>query len=379
MRHCGNGVGKPDDLLLSLREPIHRGDILFWKPHLTFILNDGALGEMKGYANAKPDSRYHSYVEGLLYQSEIQQVRGGGYLPENNFSFADMAPVRQRRTMEANPALEVDPFGDEGEILIEAEGMRWIQACQPRFSPRVQDYYGSSSDWIAFQTPIQSSTRTAWVSHAWCGLPKGGTVGALMVGREDVPMMLEPTTVDLLLLPHLEIFSAHLDPLAPHSNWGKALRVNDCRRLMQGKPAYFRYSPLKAVWNIAGLSEAYVAVLNDRFGLDFRKVDDGIEIRRFDSPLGFACETGNGRFIRLLRQHDEGILRAWREESPFDVQWLRLRPSGIEEQDQSISLVLSPEGAELFFEIMNFHNLSGYQGFVREIAYRFGLRKVAAA
>ena len=157
------------------------------------------------------------------------------------------------------------------------------------------------------------------------------------------------------------------------------MKENDCHRLMQGKPAFFRYSPLKAVWNVAGLSEAYVAVLNDRFGLDFRKVDDGIDVRRFDSLLDFAFETGNGRFIRLLRECDAETARNWGKLYPFDVPWIKLRPSGIQDQDQSISLVLAPEGAELFFEIMDFYNLSGYRGFVHEIAYRFGLRKLAAA
>ena len=375
MRHCGNGVGKPDDLLLSLREPLVKGDVVFWKPHLTFILNDGALGEMKGYANAKPDSRYHVYVEGLLYQSEVRQVRGGGYLPENNFSFADMAPARQRRTLETNPKLEVDPFGDDGEILIEGQGQRWIQSSQPKFAPRVEEYFHSSPSWIAFQPPIHSSSKTAWVSQAWCGLHEG-TLGALSLTREDVPRMLEPTAADLLLQPHLKQFSVGQDPLAAFSNWGKALNLDGCRRVMEGKPAFFRCSPLKAVWSLAGLSDAYVAVLNDRFGLDFRKVVDGIEIRRFDSPRGFARETGNGRLIRLLRQRNEGILRVWRDESPFEVPWLRLRFPESQEQDQATALVLAPEGAELFFEVMDFQNLSDYKGFIYEIAYRFGLRKV---
>ena len=191
--------------------------------------------------------------------------------------------------------------------------------------------------------------------------------------------MLEPTAADLLLQPHLKQFSVGQDPLAAFSNWGKALNLDGCRRVMEGKPAFFRCSPLKAVWSLAGLSDAYVAVLNDRFGLDFRKVDDGIEIRRFDSPRGFARETGNGRLIRLLRQRNEGILRVWRDESPFEVPWLRLRFPESQEQDQATALVLAPEGAELFFEVMDFQNLSDYKGFIYEIAYRFSLRRIRCA
>ena len=299
--------------------------------------------------------------------------------------------------MGANPDLAVDPFGDDGKILIEDKGQRWIQASQPKFAPRVEACFASSSSWIAFQTPIQSSTRTAWVSQAWCGLQQGA-VGDLMLGREEVSRMLEPTTVDLLLLPHLEKFFDDQDPLAENSNWGKVLEVDDCRELMRRKPAYFKDSSLKTVWDVAGLSRAYVSVLNNRFGLGFRKVEDGIEIGRFDSLLGFAKETLDPHFERFVRRHNNDLLQTWSEKSPFGVNWLKFRTSEIEEQDQSISLILTAEGALIFFEEMlkkpklstkrtaltvftygsetdPNRDLSGCRGFAYEIAYRFGLRK----
>ena len=43
MRHCGNGFGNYGDQLLSLREPVKKGKFKLWKPHLTFILNNGYL------------------------------------------------------------------------------------------------------------------------------------------------------------------------------------------------------------------------------------------------------------------------------------------------------------------------------------------------
>ena len=49
--HCGNGNGIGGDKLYSLREPIMKPHKTCWKPHLTFILREGLLGEMKGFAN----------------------------------------------------------------------------------------------------------------------------------------------------------------------------------------------------------------------------------------------------------------------------------------------------------------------------------------
>ena len=46
MRHCGNGFGNYGDQLLSPRT-CEKGKFKLWKPHLTFILNNGYLGEMK--------------------------------------------------------------------------------------------------------------------------------------------------------------------------------------------------------------------------------------------------------------------------------------------------------------------------------------------
>ena len=67
MRHCGNGEGGNGDFLLSLRQSVEKQGVTFWKPHLTFILNKGYLGEMKGFGNQKPSANYHSYIEVLLF------------------------------------------------------------------------------------------------------------------------------------------------------------------------------------------------------------------------------------------------------------------------------------------------------------------------
>jgi hypothetical protein len=83
MGHCGNEGAKPGDDILSLRDPEGY-------PRLTFIVNDGMLGEMKGRANTKPKKDYHPAIVELLKHDEIKHVVGGGYLPEMNFKLNDL-------------------------------------------------------------------------------------------------------------------------------------------------------------------------------------------------------------------------------------------------------------------------------------------------
>jgi hypothetical protein len=373
MKHCGNGAGKRGDRLLSLREPIRKGEIVFWKPRLTFVLNHGSLGEMKGFANEKPNSCYHSYVEGLLTHPETEQIRGGGYLPENNFSFADLDAGRKKRVLEANQKLDFDPFGNEGEALIQSETHRWIKTSHPQFPESLPKLSGSETCWIAFQTPIQTSTRTMWVSHAWCTQRKG-CVGPINLAQDDSAALLGPATVALLLLPELKQFPMGQDPLTTYSNWRTAMGDEGCCQLMEQKPAYFRYSTLKDLWNLAGLSHAYVSILNHRFGLGFRKTADGIELQRYETPRAFARQTLSRSYLNLPNPSDAETLAAWIDEPPFEVPWLRLKPIENRSEGTGLALLLTTEGAELFFDIMDFENVRNFTGIVPEIIYRFGLR-----
>jgi hypothetical protein len=86
---------------------------------------------MKGYANAPPLKQWHSQGVGLLSRAEIREVQGGGYLPQNNFAFCDMNIAQQEQSMQANPDLIIDPFGDDGEVLIEGGNFRWIESRAP--------------------------------------------------------------------------------------------------------------------------------------------------------------------------------------------------------------------------------------------------------
>ena len=92
MGHCGNAAVRDGDNIYSLRDARN-------VPHLTFIVNNGILGESKGYRNSKPVA--------LLGEDNGQEIvgfiRGGGYKPENNFHFKDLTPEEQKRVLTVKP------------------------------------------------------------------------------------------------------------------------------------------------------------------------------------------------------------------------------------------------------------------------------------
>ena len=114
MGHCGN-TGSYDDRILSYR--IKHTTETSWKPHLTFILDeDNYLGETKGRNNDKPAERYHPAIMRLLMHKTktsspvtgflINGIKGGGYLPENNFMMDDLTTQEQDIVKAANPNLK---------------------------------------------------------------------------------------------------------------------------------------------------------------------------------------------------------------------------------------------------------------------------------
>lgn len=104
MGHCGNVPSeKQFDQILSFRTASE--DPEYWVPHLTFILNKGVLGEMKGRANNKPDKKYHPYIIALLKQKYVEEIRGGGYAADQNFSLGDLPENVREELLAEKPSL----------------------------------------------------------------------------------------------------------------------------------------------------------------------------------------------------------------------------------------------------------------------------------
>lgn len=116
MGHCGNRGGIPGDTILSLRDKNNR-------PHLTFILNNGILGEMKGKNNDKPTPKYHPYIIELLKLPIIKMVKGGGYLPENNFSLSNLSQEQLKDLFKNKPDFEMDFYLDQLSSAIQRKNI----------------------------------------------------------------------------------------------------------------------------------------------------------------------------------------------------------------------------------------------------------------
>lgn len=111
MGHCGNAGYKEGDNIYSLRDSRNIA-------HLTFIVNNGVLGESKGFGNNKPSKQYHPMIIPLLLgkdndsdshispfngQEIVGHIRGGGYMPENNFQFEDLTKEQQAMVLQHKP------------------------------------------------------------------------------------------------------------------------------------------------------------------------------------------------------------------------------------------------------------------------------------
>ena len=141
MGHCGNINWRDADgsTILSLRTELPNGLV---KPHLTFILDpSGYLGEMKGRSNETPAEKYHPYIIKLLQQDIIKGIKGGGYMPENNFSLNDLDQETREKLLDEKPqlgtiAMMAKKFGADHQLVtervaktlesLEGEGVRFF-------------------------------------------------------------------------------------------------------------------------------------------------------------------------------------------------------------------------------------------------------------
>ena len=131
MGHCGNRGAGVGEKIISLRKPKLLADgSTRYQPCLTFILHpDGHLGEMKGRGNEKPAAHYHDQIVALLRSKFIKGIRGGGYLPQNNFDLTDLPIEQQNDLADEKPALEQGIYtlkAKDRPFLDEGEGMAWF-------------------------------------------------------------------------------------------------------------------------------------------------------------------------------------------------------------------------------------------------------------
>ena len=163
MGHCGNtATPKEGDRILSFRTKVSGGK---QRPHLTFILDkNGYLGEMKGRANEKPSEKYHPYIIDLLQKDFVKGIKGGGYLPESNFSITDLAQEQMNALISKKPSL-VTPE-EAYTYAVEKVGGRWPEGEEViEQSPRYALYYAQDvigGRWPEGEDAIAQSSQYAY-------------------------------------------------------------------------------------------------------------------------------------------------------------------------------------------------------------------------
>jgi hypothetical protein len=100
MGHCGNTRPKPGDTILSLRDSKNF-------PHLTFILNNGVLGQRKAKANEKPAPKYYPYIIELLKLPIIKDLKKGEYKPETDFKLSDLNKKEIEELLKVKPEMKM--------------------------------------------------------------------------------------------------------------------------------------------------------------------------------------------------------------------------------------------------------------------------------
>jgi hypothetical protein len=370
MRHCGNGEGGNGDYLLSLRQPMDKLGVTFWKPHLTFILNEGYLGEMKGFANQKPHPQYHSYIEALLAHEMIKGMKGGGYLPRNNFSFLDFEENVQIRVLEKKPDLEFDLIGNGGELKLEIPGHgAWYEYSDEDFPDTAASFVNEWStrqcNWLVFQSSLSTSENSYRISEAWGFLEKG----CLSNLHFEKTCPSREAVIKLLHSPYVEFLNEDL--LNQHSSFNKILNELELEDLISKKPEFFISTPLSQLFERVGNSEALVKNLNHRYGSEFKIHPEGLILETYENLTEFAGRTGVGSMPRKILAL--GSPNEWPVEDIdlFQIPWLTLRreTSG---EGESLYLFLHEKTILQFFETMNFEEIENEIYLLREIIFRFG-------
>ncbi len=367
MRHCGNGDGNRGDQLFSLREPIAKPHGLCWKPHLTFILRKGYLGEMKGFANQKPDASYHTYIEQLLKIDRIEGITGGGYLPQNNFEFLDLNESSRIEILEEKPNFDFDLIGNGGQTLHkDGAGGRWKHFSRANCPEQAMSHLSleerKEPEWLAFQSPFSTSTKEYENTLAFCAYDRG-SVSKLHILNEWVNSV---SLAKILHHPMLSVIEESL--LVPESTWDKITSHQELESLMKLKPGLFRGTSLGLIFENFGCCDGFVKVINDQLNLNLKNLSDGVELLSFSSLQSFARRTGIGSLIRkskrLIKLPDHYC------SDLFQLGWLTFRKRKC--PFSPIYLHLQKEAVMYLFASLDLSGSVTPKELMQELVYRFG-------
>jgi hypothetical protein len=368
MRHCGNGQGKRGDILLSLREPVRKGKLILWKPHLTFILNKKYLGEMKGFANTKPSSNLHSHILCLLLDERIKGLQGGGYLAQSNFSFLDLDDHFKEEILQKRPDFEFDLIPDQGEpILRLPDGLEWQELEKSSISNSVEitipEWSGNMAQWLVLRKFIKIGKVVRHMSLAWCFVEKGKISPLHQEGGGLSKVAFQA----LFTLPIIECF--HEDILEDKTSWRNVLDLESIGEIVEKKPSLLSSTSLRTIVEKVGVGKAFVNILNFRHNLGAELSGDRLILQTYDSLFHFAESTRIGSMTRKLLPISNQLFSSTRIDL-YGMDWLYLEV--LNSNSQTIGLVICKSSIKHLFETLDFEEERSQDSLLREIIYRFG-------
>lgn len=300
MGHCGNGEGKSNETILSLRKQM---DDYHLEPHLTFILQDGdTLGEMKGRNNEKPVERYHKMIKALLMSKYVQEIKGGGYLPEENFDLKDLPEAEQEEIKRKKPGLrpawelwaEYQANLKKG-IKLEEHEINMLH----RKVEREADRYGGAEEFLWGEDEMIIEKKSL---HSYTMVTRSlvSELSNLLEG-DDLVEMIEKYASNDQDLKDADRMARHVENLFYIPMVKTILPYDMDYRLYQVSQ---RLNDKEEVELFMGISEFLYLEDEDTYGLStFDEESDGNNIERFDHIEGFTDPIEQAIFDYLLAEH----------------------------------------------------------------------------
>ena len=160
MHHCGNEGGKRADVMYSLRQSVAHPAGNRLKPHLTLIVNNGLIGEAKAFANEKPDSLFHGYIEEFLKMEENSWNRGWLHCRRIIFN-SSIFQNQPEWVCSRKPDFRFDPIGEGGILILSvSHNKEWRHfGVREQVMISVNEYDHSEPQWLALQENLEIMDR----------------------------------------------------------------------------------------------------------------------------------------------------------------------------------------------------------------------------
>ena len=298
---------------------------------------------------------------------EVKGIKGGGYLPQNNFIFQDLNQASQIEVLEKNPCFEFDII-DIGERPFSESKMK-------ENGNIFCGLIALNKRWDNLGWMIERNLNGSAFNHAFQLRFRNITILLLTVLTKKVVSVNCSAKVDgypvqvcqkFFYHPMVQVIGESL--LVPESTWDKVVDHDELKRLMSQKTRFFRNTPLSLIFEKFGFCHGLVEVINDQLNLNLKFLPDGIELLSFSSVKSFARRTGIDPLIR--KSNGISTLPDHYCSDLFHLGWLTFRKRKCPFKPLYIHI---QEGAVMYlFSSLNLNGSITPKKLLQELIYLFG-------